>query len=179
MAKRRAILSDEETDGCVEKWDEGDESEENKRDSHGQHFNLDPCLMSTNWAEMTEMTELLNHPLPTALLNNHPNALPDLSFTDNNWIQLVRAYNSEQSPSDLPLILAIRRLQLDRTPIHIRSFHCLVLILVLTLLPQLINSLFHHNKACPQKRLMKFPVWLHTFSTSSQSITYVLPILES
>jgi len=75
-------------------------------------------------AEMTVllMVSILSDPLPTALLRNHPNSLEHFHFTDNNWIQLVRAYNEPQCQSqDHDLPHSIRRLQLDRTPILIRS----------------------------------------------------------
>lgn len=81
--------------------------------------------MAIKSPEKTEMAELLSNSLPTVLVNNHPNSLPNLHFTDD-WIQLVRAYGNPQCQSSidlelLDLVHSIRLLQLDRTPIHIHN----------------------------------------------------------
>ncbi|KAF8798857.1 hypothetical protein BYT27DRAFT_7228159 [Phlegmacium glaucopus] len=70
------------------------------------------------------MFSILNDPLVTALLNNHPNSLQP-HFTYNNWLQLVHGYNSPQCNAIdnhlLHLIHSIHRFQLDRTPILINN----------------------------------------------------------
>lgn len=104
---------------------------------------------------------ILNDPHATALFNNHPNALRPPS-TDLSWLHLIRHHNAYM-----------------RTHIHIRSSHTSLSITHPHPFPQLIHSPFHHFKACPQKRPMKYPVWLLTSSTSFKSTKYILPSSES
>ena len=138
MAKRRATLSDEEADRCIDERNKGDDEYQNDERHHWRrdHQKLD-WLMFRKSPEKTAMAELLNDRLPTVLLNNHPNLLPNLHFTAN-WTQLVRAYAGSQClPIDhdllhlihsidhdlLHLIHSIRLLQLDRSPIHIHPLN--------------------------------------------------------